>query len=81
MIFKLWPAGEDRELELNAAHELSGGTFGEAPFAVVALQGEAVPKDFSLAQNYPNPFWSEATSRYQNKIRRAESQSGEDHNL
>jgi hypothetical protein len=64
IIFKLWQAGAERELELSAAYESGNGVFGETPFAVVALQGEAVPKDFSLAQNYPNPFWSAATSRF-----------------
>jgi len=49
----------------NPTGEIRGqAVTGAALFTSVASRPGEVPGDFSLAQNYPNPFRSEATSRF-----------------
>jgi hypothetical protein len=64
MIFKLWEANANREIVLQANYEIGDGAFATTPYAIVVLQTEPLPTTYALSQNYPNPFWSEATSRF-----------------
>jgi hypothetical protein len=52
--------------KMNTAPEAFYAKYGALPppppFALADKQLKSLPKSFGLSQNYPNPFWSEATS-------------------
>lgn len=65
MVFRLWTARENAEVELSPAFSFGSHVFDGAPYALVDLQVKEVPTTFALAQNYPNPFNPETKIRFE----------------
>lgn len=65
MVFRLWTAHENAEVELSPSFRFGSQVFDSAPYALVNLQVKEVPTTFALAQNYPNPFNPETKIRFE----------------
>ncbi len=56
-------SSQDNETNPNFTNASSFGRIASSTTAVTSREESKLPTAFSLAQNFPNPFWSEATSR------------------